>query len=142
MRLLLSLFFLVTLTACNSSNGSQETKSSAPDTNFLNLETAVQRSSGSVSGYGFSLKGFIDTIAKTGAKTKWSADKGDIWNLKITLDDPTTNSSNEMVFSFKKIGAQAAVVRYVDNGNEIPAYNLGITVDQVLTPFSKMIQSK
>ncbi|MGE3607984.1 MAG: hypothetical protein AB7I27_00250 [Bacteriovoracaceae bacterium] len=142
MRLLLSLIFLVSLISCNSSNGSQESKSSAPDAHFLNLETAVQRSSGSVSGYGFSLKGFLDTIAKTGAKTEWVADKADVWVLKITLDDPATNSSNEMSFSFKKIGNQAAVIRYVDNGNEIPAYNLGVTVDQVLTPFSKMIQSK
>lgn len=135
MRLLLSFIFSVAVISCNSSNGSQEVKNSSPDAQFLSLETAVQRSRGSVSGYEFSLKSFLDTIVKTGAKTEWIADKADTWILRITLDDPAANSSNEMSFSFKKVEGKAAVVRYIDNGNKIPAYNLGVTVDQVLTPF-------
>lgn len=140
MKLLLTILSAILLASCNPSNNSSK-KATAPDSAFLSLETAVQRSSGNVYRYDFTLTEFLSVIEKTGASTEWVEDGSGGWILKIVLDDKATNTVNEMTFVFKNIEGKAAVVRYIDNGNEALPQNLGMVVDQVLSPFGKMIQS-
>jgi hypothetical protein len=140
MKLLIIILSSLLLASCNPSKTTSK-KAANPDTTFLALEAAVQRSSGNVYRYGFTLNEFLSVIAKTGATNEWIEDANGAWILKIVLDDKATNTSNEMTFVFKNIEGKAAVIRYIDNGNEVAPQNLGIVVDQILTPFEKMVQS-
>ena len=140
MKLLIIVLSSLLLASCNPSSNTSK-KAANPDSTFLDLEAAVQRSSGNVYRYGFTLNEFLSVIAKTGASTEWIEDANGVWILKIVLDDKATNTSNTMTFVLKNIEGKAAVIRYIDNGNEASPQNLGMIVDQVLSPFGKMIQS-